>query len=69
MSLATLYTLLRAGGTAAVTAMAAVYQYYPHQLWIPAAIAAFAAVGFHVVPSVQQTSKPSQSASSQLPRS
>lgn len=45
---------LRLAASAAITALAAVMSYYPHQVWIPAVIAAASAVGIHAIPAIQQ---------------
>lgn len=49
-------TILRTAATAAITALAAVYAYYPHDLWITAAISAASAIGIHAIPSITQGS-------------
>lgn len=48
-------TILRVAATAGITGLSAAFAYYPDQLWIPAVIAAMAAVGIHVIPAVGQT--------------
>jgi hypothetical protein len=45
--------------TAASAGLTAALVYYPNQYWIPAAVAALAAIGTHVVPSVTQNTPPS----------
>jgi hypothetical protein len=44
-------TALRYGATAVLAGLTAAYEYYPHQPWIPIAIAVLGTLGIHVVPS------------------
>jgi hypothetical protein len=43
--------ILRYAATAVLAGLAAAYEYYPHQPWIPISIAVVGTLGIHVVPS------------------
>ena len=47
-------TAIRTAATVVVTGLTAAFGYYPHQLWIPAVIAAVSVLGVNVVPSIGQ---------------
>lgn len=51
--------ILRACLTAASAGLTAALVYYPTLYWIPAVVAAIAAIGYYVVPSVTQGQPPS----------
>lgn len=51
--------IIRACLTAATAGFTAALVYYPTLYWIPAVVAALAAIGNYVVPSVTQNSQPS----------
>lgn len=59
MNLTDITTYVRLGASGAVTALAALYTYYPHQLWIPAVVSAAATYGIHAIPSISQSIKQS----------
>lgn len=52
----TVLSIIRISITAVITGLSAALAYYPHELWIPATIAALGAIGVHVIPSVNQPS-------------
>ena len=47
-------TVIRTAATAAVTALATLQVLYPSYTWIAAATAAFATLGIHAIPAIQQ---------------
>jgi hypothetical protein len=47
-------TYIRAAATAAITALAVLYSYYPSDIWITTVMAAAGAVGIHAIPAIQQ---------------
>ena len=47
-------TYIRAAATAAITALAVLYSYYPSDIWITTVVAAAGAVGIHAIPAIQQ---------------
>lgn len=47
-------TYIRSGATAAITALAVLYSYYPNDVWITAIISAAATLGIHAIPAIQQ---------------
>jgi hypothetical protein len=47
--------VIRGLGTAVITALSAIYMYYPEQHWIPVTIAVAGSLGIHIIPAVTQT--------------
>lgn len=47
-------TYIRSGATAAITGLAVLYSYFPHDVWITAIISAAATLGIHAIPAIQQ---------------
>jgi hypothetical protein len=50
----TLIAIAQYGATAIVTGLAAAYEYYPQDRWIPAVLVAMGVIGIHVIPSQLQ---------------
>lgn len=55
------FTFWRTAATAIVAGLASASTIYPHDTWIQIALAAFATLGIHAVPSVGQLSSPAAS--------
>jgi hypothetical protein len=52
---ATMLTIIRIVSTVAITGFTAAFAVYPHELWIPAVIAALGVLNTNIVPAIGQT--------------